>query len=179
MELEATWKHRVNFVSRWTLVITPTFCCLCISSVYNTSLCACVLMRIQIWEHFRLFSDVMFSKHQVAGMSKIFCSLYSSLITGILADLWHLWFETWSPDENTCICFCRGDQIISCMLQNCSAALSTNQVCCARKHKIKCACLQFFFIWEGAFKIQISGVAFSWFFPFSGQDYVTIWVHKT
>lgn len=91
-----------------------------------------------------------------------------------MTSLVDLWFETWSPDENTCICFCRGDQITSCMLQNCSAALSTNQVCCARKHKIKCACLQFFFIWEGAFKIQISGVAFSWFFPFSGQDYVTI-----
>lgn len=58
-------------------------------------------------------------------------------------------FETWSSDESTCICFCRGDQIISCMLQNYSAALSTNLVCCARKQKIKCACLLFFFIWEG------------------------------
>lgn len=97
----------------------------------------------------------MFSKHQVAGMSKIFNILQSlqqlndwdfGIFVTSLVDL--ICFETWSSDENTCICFCRGDQIISCMLRNSSAALSTNQVCSATKHKIKHECLQFFIIWE-------------------------------
>lgn len=91
-------------------------------------------------------------------------------------------FETWSSDENTCICFCGGDQMISCMLKNGSAALSTNQVCRARKHKIKCECLEFFSIWKELSKYKSLGlllVVFFFFFPFSGQDCVTIWVHET
>lgn len=133
------------------------------------SLFFCFLMGIQISEHFRLFSDIrLFSKHQVAGMSKIFSSLDNILITGILADLCYFCLISFALRLDHLIreLVFVWPNYLSHVMKLFSSLVSKSNVLC---HEAKKKCEYLFAIFvhlarEAAFKTQISGVVFRVFF---------------